>query len=45
MQKKLKDMEKETIQTNQLMISILEEVEQAPKQNKMNIYKENNRND
>ena len=33
MQKKLKDIEKETIQTNQLMISILEEVEQTPQQN------------
>lgn len=33
MQKKLNDIEKETIQTNQLMISILEEVEQTPQQN------------
>ena len=33
MQKKLDDIEKETIQTNQLMISILEEVEQTPQQN------------
>ena len=41
MQKKLNDIEKETIQTNQLMISILEEVEQTPQQNNTlnNIYR------